>query len=356
LSELPPNSGSDDVDDQYRRASALGASRPSERVRRAILAHAAQLAEERAALRRVAAPREVAAPMAANDDIPAKLAVPRHAANQSWRRPAIFGTLAAAGLAGLLIAPRFLPNRAPSTAALSENEAARPGADAVTAPKSPPPPLAAVPSPAPAPPPALLAQLAPQELAAKKSSAQESQAQDKSTNGARASNGQNMFEARRQREAQRQSEVRQDAPGFVPDPGATSAITSRADLAAASAQAASPRTEALSRAAMSPSAAYLAAGRLDEPAAALRRAAEAGDVGVIQGLLDQHAVIDGRDASGRTALLLATLHGRLAAVEALLKGGADPNAADSGGMTPLQAAVAGDQPQIEAALRRAGAR
>jgi hypothetical protein len=92
------------------------------------------------------------------------------------------------------------------------------------------------------------------------------------------------------------------------------------------------------------------------PGAQLRRAAEMGDVPVLQALLNKQPAIDARDAGGRTALMLATLRGRIQAVEALLSAGADPNAADAHGTTPLQAALAGDQPAIAAALRRAGAR
>jgi len=40
----------------------------------------------------------------------------------------------------------------------------------------------------------------------------------------------------------------------------------------------------------------------------------------------------------------------------LLARGADPNAADARGITPLQAAVAGNHPAIVTALQRAGAR
>jgi Ankyrin repeats (3 copies) len=62
-----------------------------------------------------------------------------------------------------------------------------------------------------------------------------------------------------------------------------------------------------------------------------------------------------RDATGRSALMTATVRGQLNIVEQLLAAGADPNAADADGVTPLQAALAGHQAQIAAALRRAGA-
>jgi hypothetical protein len=100
MNEVPPGQDeADDADDLYRRASALDDSRPSERVRRRVLDHAAQLAAERAA--------QISA---------AKLAATR-AANRRWRRPAIFGTLAAAALAGLLVTPRFFTPGAPPPAA-----------------------------------------------------------------------------------------------------------------------------------------------------------------------------------------------------------------------------------------------
>ena len=108
MNELPPNPDEpEDVDDQYRRATALDPSRPSESVRRAVLAHAARLAAERAAstvsANGIGAGQGTAA---------AKIGAARRGAPQSWRRPAIFGTLAAAALAGLLIAPQYLPRRA----------------------------------------------------------------------------------------------------------------------------------------------------------------------------------------------------------------------------------------------------
>ena len=103
MNDVPPRQDlPDDLDERYRRASGLDPSRPSESVRRAVLEHAAQLAAQRAAKN----PSRIAG----------KLDSRRPAANRARWRPAIFGTLAAAALAGLLITPRFLTPRAPSSA------------------------------------------------------------------------------------------------------------------------------------------------------------------------------------------------------------------------------------------------
>ena len=64
----------------------------------------------------------------------------------------------------------------------------------------------------------------------------------------------------------------------------------------------------------------------------------------------------GPNARGRTALMLAVARGHAESVDVLLAHGADPNAVDADGVTPLKAALAADQPAIVAALRRAGAR
>jgi hypothetical protein len=87
-----------DIDDQYRRASARDPSEPSELTRQNILAHAARLATERAA-----------------GTDPVSPDFQRPAANQASWRPAVIGTLAAACLAGLLMTPLFLPPRAPTS-------------------------------------------------------------------------------------------------------------------------------------------------------------------------------------------------------------------------------------------------
>src|SRR5258708_24910051 len=102
MNEIPPNQDqADEVDNRYRRESALDPSRPSESVRRAVLEHATQRAAERSA-----------------KNGPAQIGAGRPAANPRWWRPTAFGTLAAAALAGLLIIPRFLAPDAPPVGAL----------------------------------------------------------------------------------------------------------------------------------------------------------------------------------------------------------------------------------------------
>jgi hypothetical protein len=89
---------------------------------------------------------------------------------------------------------------------------------------------------------------------------------------------------------------------------------------------------------------------------ALRQAAALGDLPRVRALLAQHAAIDSRDPNGRSALMLAVLYGQTEAVDQLLAGGADANAVDATGTTPLQAALARNRSDIVEALRRAGAR
>jgi hypothetical protein len=92
-----------------------------------------------------------------------------------------------------------------------------------------------------------------------------------------------------------------------------------------------------------------------DSSAALRRAAESGDIQGASALLDEKPNLDSRDSAGRTALMLAVINGRTDLVNALLDRGADPNVTDSYGETALHAATAGNHTEIAAALRRAGA-
>jgi hypothetical protein len=298
MNEVPPgHDEADDADDLYRRASARDESRPSEGVRRRVLDHAAQLAAERAAQISVA-----------------KLAATR-AANRRWRRPAIFGTLAAAALAGLLVTPRFFtPGAPPPTAS--------------QLPRASLPPQAATPP------------------------AAESYLQEAQTPAASA--------AAPQRTPARTAEIA--AKNNLAAPKIMGSARSRAAASAdieADARRGQDVAASGATAALAPpySVAHApAVPRASDPAAELRHAAEAGDIPRLQKLLGRQLPIDARDENGRTALMLAVLRGESRAVDMLLASGADPNAADGRGTTPLQAAVAGNQPAIVAALQRAGAR
>ena len=115
MSESPPNPGEfDDVDEHYRRVAALEKGGPSESVRRAVLEHASRLAAERTAAG--SAGVEPATDSAHNNVVGIGDAR-RRTSRRTWWRPAAVGTLAAAGLAGLLIAPQFLPPHAPDKSA-----------------------------------------------------------------------------------------------------------------------------------------------------------------------------------------------------------------------------------------------
>jgi hypothetical protein len=335
MNDVPPGQGdSDDADELYRRASAQDAGGPSEAVRRAILQHSAQLAAERAAKNNVAR-RAIKRPM-----------------RQAWWRPAAFGTLAAAALAGLIVVPQFIRPPTPSTSASSpapqnltrsEGVAADQAADAAmkSAARSAP---AARQSQYTAP----SAPAAPNAPAAPSASVARNVAPAPSA-GAAASGGaaaarstdieETVVTGQRRREADEQP-----ANSVAGRPAALNGLQAQAaddaqDKRRAAGAAPSPRSEALA-----------------DPAAQLRHAAEIGDLVALQALLDQQPAVDARDANGRTALMWATLRGRAQAVDRLLSAGADPNAADARGTTPLQAALAGDQSAIAEALRRAGAR
>jgi len=321
VNEVPPNPEPDDLDDRYRRASGRDPSRPSESVSRAVLRHATELAKQRAA-----------------DQGPVKTDSRRPIGRQSWQ-PAMYGCLAAAALAGVLIAPRFLSTDKPaavtsaSAPALQRFDAQTPAAGKISGEAASAAAPAATPSPA--------AALAPTRARARAPA------------------------PRADITAKPQAFPGNEAADATPVAGAPPPVTREsAPLAARSM--ARARNGAVAQA--PPPAATAAEALLGGSsmggapppvlAAALHRAAENGDLPTLKTLLLYRAEIDidGRDSSGRTALMLAILSGHADAVDALLGSGADPNAADSDGTPPLQAALIGNQPAIAAALRRAGAR
>jgi hypothetical protein len=443
----PPPNPPDDFDDVYRRASGVGPGAPSESVRRAILEHAAELATQRR-------PPTAASPRAA----------------RRWR-PAAFGGLAAAMLAGLLIAPRFLappvPTVAPApppeptpalvsapapaqTPAPAQAPASAPVSAPIQAPASiptPAPDIATARSaaastsfgprmpraPAPAPSDVLGKQaLQPPPPSAPAAAPHESDRLARTSRAAIASPASSVpaapsAPAPARAAAASSSEALAQAPAAPPNtmnqpiqmnqlvqadraPSPPRAPDTERDIASASqgagakssdlqeaapvARAGTQMSDAASDTAKTPSLrevspALNAVTQPDRPAsetaktrspreaapealsnltvgstdlasvlaATLRSAAESGDLPRLRALLAKRPTdLEARDPAGRSALLLAVLHGQAAAVDALLAAGANPNSAAADGTTPLQAARSAHEASIAAALRRAGAR
>lgn len=331
MNEMPPDADEpEDIDERYRRAAAQDPGRPREHVRRAILAHAARLAAERA-------PRQVAAAAVPPAAVEAERSVPRRrtsagrrAPRQVWRGPVTFGAFAAAALAALLIAPRFLLT--PQGAAVSVGrDSALPPVGSVGVPLAPaaaaPPPLAAEKA-------AGAAEAGDRAgVTARARAPARPGAADKSLSG--------PAMAAAPPPAARESQAADEAGATQAEPASRDAVAGHTTNSAVA---------QLSGARRAPAA--VAA----DPAQALRRAAGDGDLDLLETLLERPAAIDARDTQGRTALMLAILRGQADAVALLLAHGADANAADAQGVTPLQVALAGTQPGIVNTLRAHGAR
>ncbi len=81
----------------------------------------------------------------------------------------------------------------------------------------------------------------------------------------------------------------------------------------------------------------------------LRQAAARGDAGAVARLIAAKAPLDGRDATGQTALLLAVAGGHVAVAKALIEAGADVNAIAANRDTPwLLAGARGRTAMLEA--------
>lgn len=306
MNRLPPQPGPpEDADERYRRASALDPSRPSEAVRRAILANAAQLSARPS----------------------------RSRASRLWWRPALFGTLAAAALAGLLIVPRYL---APAPGGSGEGVLSANASKAAAV--VPPAEQEARSAPSAAPSSREFMYVQPQRPADSRRAVGAPSA-DAAAKAPRV--------ASRQQPANTTDETtaRQDSPGYAtPSPEGAARMRAQAGSSAAVAG----RSALAAPAPSSPTDA--------ETGEALRRAAESGDLVALQGLMRAQVVLNSRDAEGRTALMLAALHGQGAVVNTLLQHGADPNIPDLRGTTPLAAALAAGHLPIAEALQRHGAR
>jgi hypothetical protein len=311
MNQSPSGDGDDDMERRFQRG-LKGDSGPSEAVRRAILEHASRMAVE-------------------------------HARNQPGRRtPAmlaarrwstIFGTLAAAVFAGLLVVPILRPPVAPkqSPVAASPNRESAPQSVQAPAPQS---------AQAPAP---RLAELKRNDTADSGAGAQRrfTADADKPKEAARAAPSSSDYT----RQAKTEPEAVGGALSPAAPPAAPAMQAPASDAASAIAAAPPPPSRQLARAMTSSV----------ERGESLRGAAAAGDLAAVNALLGSPLDVDARDRSGRTALMLAIAQGHADVVDALLAHGADANAADSSGVRPLQMAGAQGNQRIIDSLARAGA-
>jgi hypothetical protein len=317
MSQSPSGDGDDDMERRFQRG-LKGDSGPSEAVRRAILEHASRMAVEHA---RSQPGRRTPAMLAAR------------------RWSTIFGTLAAAVFAGLLVVPIL---RAPPNPHAAPQAAQAP---ALQSEKAPAPALQSAPAPAsqsaqaPAP---RLAELKRNDTADSGAGAQRrfTADADKPEEAARAAPSSSDYT----RQAKTEPEAVVGAAAAPPAARAP-AHASAADVAPVTGGAAMPANRNLARAAASPG------GRGES----LRGAAATGDLAAVNTLLSSSFDVDARDRSGRTALMLAIAQGHADIVDALLAHGADANAADASGVRPLQMAGAQGNKRIIDSLVRAGA-
>lgn len=307
----PTNDPADDLEAMYHRTAAQDSSRPSTKARQAIFEHAAQIAMNRSKV-------SVAHTMADTTLTPRTAARARGTfAQPKWRRPVFVGSLAAAVVAALMVGPQFLhvgapvPNVTPDVVSKLADQKPSKSSDleevTVTVQNKSAPAADILPIAAP-----------PSKVRVRPSQAAGSSATSVAANSNR------------------------------PESQASAAAAASQAPAAAPALAEEVVTVTGARIRRAPDPV------LNMPLAP-RSSLAAQDSSAPDRGTNAPGPIDARDDEGRTALMRAVLQGRLDAVVTLLGRGADPNAVDTAGVTPLQAARAGSDPQIVDALLHAGA-
>ena len=308
MNQPPSDDGDNDMERRFQ-TGLQDEGGPSEAVRRAILDNASRMAVEHA---RSQSGR-------------------RRSAMLPWRRRnTIFGALAAAVFAGLLVVPRL---RAPVIHRQSP-VAAPPNWESAPQPAQAPAPQSAQP-PAPR-----LAELERSNSTHRGAGAQRriTADADKPKEAAGPASSSSNYGSQAKTEPQA-------VGGGLPSPAAPAMQAPASDAASAIAPAPSPSSRQLARATTSSV----------ERGESLRGAAAAGDLAAVNALLGSSLDVDARDQSGRTALMLAILNGHADVVEALLARGAAVNLVDTSGVRPLQMARAKGNEAIINSLLRAGA-
>ncbi|MDO8385189.1 MAG: ankyrin repeat domain-containing protein [Polaromonas sp.] len=290
----------DELIRRYREASAQDARRPSAQVREAVRAHAAMISASKAV-----GPGPSPAP----------------AANQSRWKVSLLASIALAGLTGLLVLQfdRGTPDE-------QETALGRPA------------PAPALPSPAAPPPPPAVADV---KVARSEAPAARSAMPAPAPKAVI-------------RPPQPATDVAEPAPALAPPTALQEAAPTRERPGYAARDQASekamapPAPQAMARSAAAPALRMPAPAAQQESlagqtprsaaalAAALHRAARAGQLPDVEALLQQGAALNAPDGAGRTALVLAVIHGHDELVRRLLALGANPALVDRDGLDALQ--------------------
>jgi Ankyrin repeats (3 copies) len=293
MNQPPSGDGDDDMERRFQTGLQDDGG-PSEAVRSAILDHASRMAAEHAQSR----PRGRRPTMLT-----------------ARRRNTIFGALAAAVFAGLLVVPIL---RTPVVHRQSQT----------------------APQPAQAPRPVELERNNPTDKGAGAQRRITADAGEPKAAAAAAASSSSKYASQAKTEPQ---SVRGAAPS--PEAPADTRAAASDDVASSIAGLPAAPSRQLARAATSSV----------ERGESLRGAAAAGNLTAVKAALGSSFDVDARDRSGRTALMLAILNGHADVVDALLAHGAAINAADSSGVRPLQMARTKGNEEIIDSLLRAGA-
>jgi len=323
----------DELTERYRTASAADPARPGDAVRDSVFAYARTVATD-----------------AATHDI-ARVAGRRPAANESSWRISAAASVIVAGLATLLAWRLHAPLRPagqepnPAPSQITEQNPAAPGY-AVSAGSSEPAQVDRPASAAPAPN-AVTTRSRERAGEAKAPGSAHDTAAELGTAEGVASSLQAPARLARSATAKNASsgESASDAESKLENRIAGGQVAPSAAAAPPNVQAPAPRYQAKNGA--------VSADTGVAANSALVRAAESGNLELVDQLLRSGASTEQTDARGRTALLVATLRGDLAMARRLLAAGAHADAVDDGGDTPLAAARRQGPPELARLLEGA---
>jgi hypothetical protein len=371
MTEVTTSSRNDlaDVDELYRRLSALDPGRPGEWVRRKVQAYAAQQTAERA-VRESTKVVDKPGPVPSAPKVAQKAtAAAQPAAKKPLGVPVILGGIGLVVLGIFIVVPRIMTTHDASKAVPPPPVPLAPPVETTPRMAQAPTPISSEPATEPPPPapqssesetaatptpePQLPAATSPANAATSHTSAPPpaSVASAKANTAPRARPQPKAPVVARQRapvaasRAAIASNARpQGLPAIAPVNNSAPAISPAAPTPAPAAPATSTRVASAAPASASamsspaPQPMPAAASASATPSDEFYQAAQSGDLKGLQTGFAGNIDVNARDPKGRTALILAIQHGQLDAVKALLAHGANASLPDAHGTTPMGAA------------------